>query len=74
MTQRENLERAYRRQVRNLEDEVHFLRSLLWQETQGTHPVFDQPEVIIPIQTRKEETVAPSPVDNFLKSMLEENP
>lgn len=66
MTQREKLERAYRRQIRNLEWEVSFLRDLLWTETQGKHEVFQ-----IPVQTpRKEEKTGETDNDTFLKNLF----
>ena len=67
MTQREKLERAYRRQVRNLEQEVDYLRSMLWNETQGTHECF-APEPIP--EPRREEETGKTDVDSFVKSML----
>ena len=64
----ERLIKAQRRHIRDLEEETDYLRSMLWNETQGTHECF-QPE---PVEERREELVGPGPQDTFLKTLLTE--
>ncbi len=68
ISRQELLERSYRRQIRNLEMEVSFLRDVTWTLTDGKHEIFD-----IPIQTtRKEEEVGPAPVDETCRMILQD--
>lgn len=63
----ERLERAYRRQIRNLEMEVSFLRDVTWTLTDGKHEIFgaDAPR-------RKEEPVEPMVIDPIVRDLLTE--
>ncbi len=62
----QELERAHAREIRNLKDEIRFLRDLAWIQSNG--PVIFQEKVeIIPF-----EQVGRTPVDNFVKTLLTE--
>ncbi len=75
ISNQERLERSYRRSIRNLEDEVRYLRTMLYDATHEVIEDCDDPDhqhgVEIPVMVpRQEEETGKTDVDSFLKSML----
>lgn len=55
---------AAKKRIRELEEEVSFLRDTLWVASGGTYAP-------VRIEIRVAEAVAPMPIDSFVKSLLE---
>ena len=73
----DRLLRSYRAHIRDLQDDVMFLKDALWRATGGNHEAFecDDPThdhgVEIPVMVpRQEEETGKTDVDSFVKSML----
>jgi len=61
-------ERVYRKLIRNQEQEINFLRDMLWKMANG-HP-FTVTHVQVKVPTIPQEQPGPTVTDGFLRELL----
>lgn len=68
----DRLLRSYRAHIRDLQDDVEFLKGCLWNAANGDHPALHEDcDHDAPILTREEEQTGTTGGEDMIKAMLE---